>query len=164
MDWHTFLKLAHIAGTVLGVGGSTFVEIFYLKFSKNTKIDRLEHEALRVFYPIIRLGLIILVFSGFGYLILWRLHYLGPDVFYSARFLAKITIILVLLVVALLMNFRRINLNLGSAITLTSWYAAMILGIWRKLEASFIMIIFWYFIGIVLVYLLLRFLAKKQFF
>src|SRR3989344_2714912 len=97
MDWLTFIRISHIIGTVLGVGATTFAEIFYLKFLKDEKIDPFEHDVLKVFYQIIRLGLVILVFSGLGYLILWRLNFLGPQVFFSDRFLAKITVILVLL-------------------------------------------------------------------
>ena len=31
MDWHLVLIIVHVIGTVLGVGGATFAEIFLLK-------------------------------------------------------------------------------------------------------------------------------------
>src|SRR3989344_6656155 len=127
MDWLTLIRITHIVGTVLGVGATTFAEIFYLKFLKDGEIDPLENDILKVFYQIIRLGLVILVFSGFGYLIMWRLNFLGPQVFFSDRFIAKITVIVVLLTAAFAINFRLINLKVGSAITFTSWYMALIL-------------------------------------
>jgi hypothetical protein len=160
MDWYTFLKFAHIFGTVLGVGGSTFAEIFYIKFKKDSQIDPLESNVLKTCYSVLRWGLALLVFSGFGYLILWRLNYLGPDVFYNPGFLAKMTIILVLLFVSFLMNFKRINLELGSTIAITSWYAAMILGIWRSIQMSYFGFLFWYLVGIVVAYFFLGFLRK----
>lgn len=161
MDWHTFVKLTHILGTVLGVGGTTFAEIFYLKFGKDAKIDHFENDVLRICYRVIRLGLIILVFSGFGYLILWRLNFLGPQVFFSPRMLAKYTVILVLLLTTFLVNFRLIKLEIGSAIATTSWYTAMILGIWRKPGLSYIVLLLGYLVTIVLVYFALQFIRNK---
>ena len=162
MDWYTFLKFLHIFGTVLGVGGSTFAEIFYTKFQSDKKVDLFEHEVLKICVGVIRIGLVILVFSGLGFLVLARLAYLGPDVFYSSRFLAKMTVVVVLLFVALLMNFRFINLELGSSISTASWYAAMILGIWRNLNVSYLVIMLAYFIFGFIVFLLLTF-ARKHF-
>ena len=161
MDWLTFIRISHIIGTVLGVGATTFAEIFYLKFLKDEKINPFEHDVLKVFYQIIRLGLVILVFSGLGYLILWRLNFLGPQVFFSDRFLAKITVILVLLAAAFALNFKLINLKVGSAITVVSWYMAMILGIWRKIPFSYPVIIFIYIILIFAAYFVLQFLRNR---
>lgn len=160
VDWYTFLKLSHIIGTVLGVGGSTFAEIFYTKFASSKKADIFEHEVLKICIGVIRIGLVILVFSGLGFLVLWRLAYLGPDVFYSSRFLAKMTVVVVLLFVALLINFRLINLELGSSISTASWYAAMILGIWRNLNISYFAILLWYCLLIFLTFTLLGFIRK----
>src|SRR4030066_1480407 len=122
MDWNVFLRELYVLGTSLGVGGSTFAEIFAIKFSKDGKVDIFEHEVLRVCISVIRIGLIILTFSGLGLLVLWRMKLLGPDVFYSGRFLAKMTILLLLLLIALLMNFRFVNFRFGSAISTASWY------------------------------------------
>ena len=160
MDWHTFLKLTHIVGTVFGVGGSTLAEIYYTKFSKDQKIDPFEHDVLKICYSFMRWGLILLIFSGFGFLVLWRLNSLGPEVFYSSRFLAKLTVVGVLLLVALLLNFRIINFEIGTSVALTSWYMAMVLGIWRNLEASYFIIVFFYLLAMTLVYLFLSFIRR----
>src|SRR3989344_4278909 len=161
MDWLTFIRISHIIGTVLGEGATTFAEIFYLKFLKDEKIDPFEHDVLKVFYQIILLGLVILVFSGFGYLILWRLNFLGPQVFFSDRFLAKITVILVLLAAAFALNFKLINLKVGSAITFVSWYMALILGVWRKSPLSYPVIILSYLVLIVITYFVLEFFRNR---
>src|SRR3990167_3430575 len=127
MDWLTFIRISHIIGTVLGVGATTFAEIFYLKFLKDEKIDPFEHDVLKVFYQIIRLGLVILV----------------------------------LLAAAFALNFKLINLKVGSAITVVSWYMAMILGIWRKIPFSYPVIIFIYIILIFAAYFVLQFLRNR---
>ncbi|OGD89728.1 hypothetical protein A3D07_03795 [Candidatus Curtissbacteria bacterium RIFCSPHIGHO2_02_FULL_42_15] len=160
MDWNVFLRELHVLGTALGVGGSTFAEIFAIKFAKDKKIDIFEHEILKVCITVIRIGLIILTFSGLGLLVLWRMKLLGSDVFYSGRFLAKMTILLILIFIALLMNFRFVNLKLGSAISTASWYAAMILGIWRGLHASYFAIMLGFGVFVVLVYFLLEYARK----
>ena len=161
MDWLTLIRITHIIGTVLGVGATTFAEIFYLKFLKDGEIDPFENDILKVFYRIIRLGLVILVFSGFGYLIVWRQNFLGPQVFFSDRFLIKITIILILLAAAFAMNFKLINLRVGSTITIVSWYTAMILGIWRKIPFSYPILISAYVILTITTYFVLQFLKNK---
>ena len=161
MDWYTFLKFLHIFGTVLGVGGSTFAEIFYTKFQSDKKVDLFEHEVLKICFSVIRIGLIILTFSGLGILVLWRLKFLGPDVFYSSRFLAKMTIVLVLLFVALLTNFRLINLKLGSAISTASWYTAMVLGIWRGLHLSYFLIMLFYVVFSALTCFFLEYIRNR---
>jgi len=160
MDWNVFLRELHVLGTALGVGGSTFAEIFAIKFAKDKKIDIFEHEILKVCITVIRIGLIILTFSGLGLLVLWRMKLLGSDVFYSGRFLAKMTILLILIFIALLMNFRFVNLKLGSAISTASWYAAMILGIWRGLHASYFAIMLGFGVFVVLVYFLFEYARK----
>ena len=160
MDWNVFLRELHVLGTALGVGGSTFAEIFAIRFAKDKKIDIFEHEVLKICITVIRIGLIILTFSGLGLLVLWRMKLLGPDVFYSGRFLAKMTILLILLFIALLMNFRLVNLKLGSAVSTASWYAAMILGIWRGLHISYFAIMAGFGVFVLLTYLLLEYVRK----
>ena len=161
MDWYTFLRISHILGTVLGVGGSTFAEIFYTKYQKDKKIDPFEHDVLKVCISVIRIGLVIITFSGLGILVLWRLKMLGPDVFYSPRFLAKISVVFVLLFIALLTNFRLINLKLGSAISTASWYAAMILGIWRGLNLSYFLIMLFYVVFSAFTYFFLEYIRNR---
>ncbi len=160
IDWGLLLRILHIVGTALGVGSTTLLEIFSIKFGRDGKIDFAEHEVLRICVTVLRIGLVILAFSGFGLLVMWRLRLLGPEVFYAPRFLAKITIILVLLLVAMLVNFKLINFKLGSAISTTSWYTVLVLGMWRRLEASYFLIMFAYVILIGIVYFSLEYIRK----
>src|SRR3989344_384485 len=66
MDWSVFLRELHVLGTALGVGGSTFAEIFVIKFAKDKKIDIFENEILKICITVIRIGLIILTFFWLG--------------------------------------------------------------------------------------------------
>lgn len=161
MDWSTFLRILHIVGTALGVGAATFLEIFSIYFSKDGKVDIFEHEVLRICINVLRLGLVLVTFSGFGIMVLWRLGLRGPEVFYSPRFLAKMTVILVLLLIAFLMNFRLINLKVGSAISTASWYAALIFGLWRRAEFSYFVLMTFYVGFVIAVYFILEFFRNR---
>lgn len=157
MNWHTFLTISHIIGTALGVGGATFAEIFYLKAIKDGVVEPTETDFLRTTYKILRLGLIILVLSGFGYLLLYRLS--GQPWIYSPRVWAKLTATLVILFNALLIQARKMPMWLGSSLSLTSWYAALIIGSWR-FDASYAYIMLIYAIAIIIIALALTVIRK----
>ena len=161
MDWSTFVRSMHIIGTALGVGSATLLEVLSIKFSKDGKVDIFEHDVLRICINVLRAGLIIVVFSGFGIMVLGRLRMLGPEAYFSPRFLAKMTVILVLLLVAFLMNFRLINLKVGSAISTASWYAALVFGLWRTNKFSFFVLMGLYLGLIFVTYYILEFFRSR---
>ena len=160
VDWSLVFRISHIVGTALGVGGATFLEIFSIYFGRDGKVDIFEHEVLRICISVLRWGLIILAFSGFGLLVMSRLRMLGPESYYAPRFLAKMAIILILLLVAFLMNMRLINFKLGSAISTTSWYAALVLGLWRGIKVNLLVVMLVYVVCIAVVYFTLEFFRK----
>ncbi|MDP3993575.1 MAG: hypothetical protein U1C57_00365 [Candidatus Doudnabacteria bacterium] len=150
MTWEIFVTISHIVGTVLGVGGATFAEIFYLKGDKNGSVA----------YTVMRVGMIILLLSGFGYLLLLRFS--GQEQYiYSPRLWAKLTITLIILINALLLQVHRLPIAVGSAVSLTSWYAALILGTWRGLHAGYLEIIAWYAVAILAVAFLEHLIRKS---
>lgn len=122
MDWETLVKIGHIVGTVLGVGGATFAEIYYMR--------REQGPFLGTIYWVLRLGTVILVLSGFGFLVLSRLEGATAHL-YSPRLWSKMIITLIIVVNAFLMQTRKISPKIGAAISLTSWYAALVIGSWR---------------------------------
>ena len=147
MDWYTFLIIIHLIGTVLGVGGATFSEIFYLKAKKDGVIEPLEIDYLRTIYFILRIGLFILVITGFGFLLFYRLNGYGEGLL-NPKLWAKLAIVVILILNAFLIQVKKIPMWLGASVSLTSWYGAMILGSWRTLDASFASIIIVYIIAV----------------
>jgi len=148
MDLHTFLLTAHLIGIALGVGGATIGGIFYLKAIKDGQIDPMEGEWLGTIFTVLRIGLVIAVISGFGFFIEYRLtgqeeRLLDPKLW------AKMTIILVLVFNALLIQMRRIPMWLGEALSITSWYGALVLGIMRGTDYSYFMFLIFYAIAVV---------------
>jgi hypothetical protein len=158
MDWITFIRLSHIIGTVLGAGGATFAEIFYLKAKKDGVINPNESDFLRITYAVLRIGAIILVLSGFAFLIFYRLTG-RSEWLLSERLWAKLTIVLIIFINALIFQARKISVLRGSAISLTSWYAALILGVWR-IRADYFVILIGYLIAIFIVALILDRIRK----
>ena len=150
MNWHSFLIIVHLIGTVLGVGGATFAEIFYLKAKRDGVIEPLEVDYLKTSYLVLRIGLFILIISGFGFLLFYRLSGYGGGLL-NPKLWAKLAIVVILILNAFLIQIRKIPMWLGASVSLTSWYGAMILGAWRTLDASFISIIIAYVIAIFIV-------------
>ena len=160
MDWHTFLIITHIIGTVFGVGGAIFAEVFYLKSIKDGDIDSTESSFLKTTYFILRIGIILLVLSGFGLLILNRLEG-ATQYLYNPRLWAKLTLTLVIVVNAILLEIRLIPIWLGFSLSFTSWYAALVLGLWRGASAAgYVTIMLWYIIAVFVVAFILGAIKK----
>jgi hypothetical protein len=151
MDLYTALVLAHVVGTVLGVGGATFAEVNLIRALKDGEITPEEGYLMRGVYAILRLGFFLLIVSGFGFLLYYRLH--GMEEFlYSEKLWAKLTVIGVLSVNAILLQTHKIPLLWGSAISFVSWYMALALGVMRGVDYSYGMILIVYGILIILAY------------
>lgn len=159
MDWQFILTASHILGTALGLGGATFAEIFYLKSTRDGVIDATENDFLKTTYLILRIGMIILLFSGFGYLFFYRLTG-QTELIYNPKLWAKLTIVAAIILNALMIQAKKISMRLGSAISLTSWYFAFILGSWRSLEAPYLLIILFYIIAVIAVAAFLEIIKK----
>lgn len=143
MDIALIIRITHVVGTVLGVGGATLAEIFFLKSMRDDgKIDEKEGSFLKVVYTVLRIGMILLLLSGFAFLILYRIEGYEERL-YNPRLWAKLALTLIIVINALLLQTRKINFAWGSAVSLTSWYAALVLGLWRGLEAGFWEIMIW---------------------
>ncbi len=160
MDWSTFLKIGHIIGTVLGAGGATLAEFQLRQATRDGNITQAERGMLGVTYWIIRLGLILIVFSGFGYFLYLRVQPHLSFVLYEPRMWAKLTLIGILVVNAFLLQVHRIPTWVGAAVSITSWYSALILGAWRSLDAGYIMIMLVYLILLFPVLWLMRSLHR----
>ncbi len=137
MNWSQFLTITHVIGTILGVGGSTFAELIYRQANADRVIDPTESSYLRLSYRVLRVGLVLLVLSGFGLLVYARLH--GREsALYSPKLWIKLGLTVVILVNALLLEVRKTPVWLGAAVSVTSWYTAAILGAWRGIRSRFL--------------------------
>lgn len=154
------MVVSHIIGTVLGVGGATFAEIFYLKAKRDGIFEPLEVDYLKVAYFVLRIGLFILVISGFGFLLLFRLNEFGGPLL-GVKLWSKLLIVLILVLNAFLIQTKKMPMWLGSSISITSWYTAMILGLWRGLNYSFGHIAVSYLFAVLIVAYILHIIDKR---
>lgn len=159
IEWESFLVIVHIFGATLGVGAATFAEIFLLKSLKDGVIDPVEGSFLQVTYRIIRIGLALLIFSGFGLFLLYRLEG-ATDLLYNPVLWAKMSIVIIIIINAVLMQSRKIPIRWGSPLSLASWHATLILGAWHGLVASYLEIAVWYGVWVALVFVGLYSLRK----
>lgn len=160
MPWEIILVVGHIIGTVLGVGGETFGTIFYFKALQDGKIDVYESATMRTCFTVLHIGLVILVLSGFGFFLQMRFEGSTNEMF-EPRIIAKLSLVVILVVNALLMQARKLPIWIGGAISFTSWYTALVLGLWRELEAPLWKIFAVYVAAIVLVMISERFIRKR---
>jgi len=128
MDIFTFLIIGHLIGTVLGVGGATFLEVFLNKGLKDGSLDRYEGDTLKTTFTTVRIGLALSILTGFGLILIYRFE--GQMFqFYDPTLWAKFTILGVIVVNALLLQAHKIPIWLGSPLSFISWYSVMIAGV-----------------------------------
>jgi len=135
---YTLLIIGHIIGTVLGAGAATFAEILHMRAMRDGVMDPEESATLSLVYRVIRIGLFIAILTGFAFLIDFRFITGHEERLYSEKLWAKMTIVLLIPVNALLLQARRIPFWLGSALSLTAWYAAIVLGVFRAIPYSYL--------------------------
>ena len=144
----------HIVGTVLGVGGATFVEIHLVRALRDGVLSPEESAIMQTTYSVLRVGFFLLILSGFGFLILARLSE-HTTWFYSIKFWMKLSIVGIIAVNAALIQLRWIPILWGSAIALVSWYAALVLGVLRGVGQP-LWIPIMYISAIIITYFVLR--------
>lgn len=159
---YTLLVIGHLIGTVLGAGGATFIEIFLNKALKDDEMDPIESDFLKTTFSVVRWGLIISLLTGFGFLILYK--FTGQTFrLYNPVLWAKLTIIIIIAINAVLLQMHKVSLYWGSAFSFVSWYAVVILGVLlRGLSYSYISIMFIYIITVVIGAVVLDIIRKSM--
>ena len=145
----------HLVGIVLGFGAALMADLFFFKFLKERKVTEDEVKTLKVFSRVIWLGLGIIILSGLLLFLSNIEFYLG-----SAKFLTKMSVIGVIVVNGLVLNFAvtpkltSISFTAGEnedkrmqsarslafaagAVSATSWWTAFILGVLQFSPAPF---------------------------
>lgn len=147
MDIYTLLVVTHLIGAILGVGAATFAEIFLLKAVRDGEVDPIESSFLQVTYRVIRAGLAFGILSGFGFLLYYRLNG-SSELLFDPVLLAKLTILIIILINAILLQARRIPLWLGSALSFASWWSAALLVPLGPDNLTYVGILAFYVLGV----------------
>lgn len=163
---YTWLVIFHVIGTAIGAGGATFSDLIFFKAAQDGKIDKSELRLLKAGSFLVTIGLLILIITGFGFLF----HYLivpgsgeaAPKAYAKIIIVAIITVngwVLHRHVLPLIEEAAKKNQSIvgsviekhktlvltAGAISIVSWYTALIAGAWRGLSASAEQILFVYF-------------------
>lgn len=162
MDIYTLLIIVHLIGVALGVGGATFIEIFLTRSLMDGVIDPTESGFLKIVYRVVRVGLVLSLFTGFGFLVLYIAH--GQFFkLYNPVLWAKLTIVSIIAINAILLQMHKISLWLGSAFSFISWYAALIVGIFltNSTKLSYLEIMLAYILSVIVGGFVLDAIRKK---
>ena len=158
MEVHAFLIIGHIIGTILGVGGATFIEIHLNMALKDGKMDETERMFMGKDFLMTRIGMGIGFLTGFGFVLE---YYLNNQLFrlMDGVFWAKMAIIAIIIINAIMLDKHKVGLYWGSAFSFVSWWTAMILGTFLtngvkffpgNVPVSFVSIMFVYGIAVVI--------------
>lgn len=128
MEIEFFVVLAHIIGTVIGVGGATMIEAHLGQTFKDKLVSADERALLAIDYRMVRIGLVITILSGFSFLLIDKFEG-NTKYLYSPRMWAKLLMVLIIAGNTLLLQARAINLYWGSALSFVSWWTAAIIGV-----------------------------------
>lgn len=158
MDLHNFLIILHIIGTAFGAGGATVSDALFFRSVRDHAFQEEELIFLKTVSKIVWLGLIVLIASGIGFLVLGYYGGYLDQLLNSSKLQAKLTVVAIIAMNGFVFHkrifpiFRKFqNTDLTSdafrrhgrlifsagAISIVSWYTALILGAWRGLEASY---------------------------
>lgn len=168
-QWRPILLIGHLVGLAMGVGGAMFTDVFFFKFLKDLRISKDEAGVLQTVSEVVWFGLGLLVLTGVG------LYLIDPATFnQSSKFLTKMVVVAIIIVNGAFLNLkvmphlihisfgddphknpkeelqreRRIAFALG-AISMVSWYSALILGVFRSLPFSFSILLLIYLLLLV---------------
>lgn len=180
MELYTFYVIAHLFGAILGAGGAYLSDGMFLLSVKDSKINRTEFKFLELGSTFVWGGLVISYISGF-------MLFLGDPEFFmdSDKFLAKVTIVLILTVNGYFFHkwhlplldrhvdkhfleskeFMRARgwLIISGAISIISWTTAIVLGAWREIPFDYFVIMQTYLLFVVSAAFFARMSLREQF-
>lgn len=147
--------IVHVLGVVLGMGGALVSDMLFSFFSKDKNLNKTELKTLSILSKLILYSLVVISISGVAIFLSDPSGYLA-----SAKFLAKMTILVVLVLNGYLLNkyvwphlldrgfftlksernIRRLAFVLG-AVSVISWLSVFFLGMLDGLDMGYRLII-----------------------
>ncbi len=153
-DIKTLLLITHLFGIAFGAGGAFLSDALFFKAMRDFVISKTEMNILMTASWFVTVGLALLLFSGAGMFLLDTEKYLA-----STKFLAKMTIVGVIIANGFLLHFshiprlkRHVGAHLLSSdefrrhrtpllwsgvLSFISWCSAIVLGAFRSLPFSY---------------------------
>ncbi len=176
---HTSYLILHLLGVAVGAGAAFTSDFIFLACIQDKKVSKDEFNILKSASNAVWIGLVLLVFSGLG------LFFLNShELLTSSKFLAKMTIVLVLLINGIVFGMRHLPaikerigkpffgrrkvgkgeysfLFVSGVISVVSWVFVIVLGTFPILPFSYPVIIGSYLLSLIIASLVAYFEAKK---
>jgi hypothetical protein len=166
----------HVVSVVLGMGGALMSDILFSFFGKDKKLNPTELSTLEILSKVVLYSLVIIIASGFLIFLSDVDKYLN-----SAKFLAKMTIVVVLLVNGYVLNkyvwphllnkafftlkrersVRQLAFVCG-AISVISWLVVCGLGVLDRLPMSYSLVMSLYTVGLLFGGMMSLVIEKKE--
>ena len=128
MDIYVLLVIGHIVGSVLGAGGATMIEVHLNRALADGSMSLDERGFLALDFQVVRIGLLITIFTGLGFVVLYNAT--GSEMrLQNPVFWAKMVMIVIVAVNALLLQAHKISLYWGSAFSLVTWWGVVFMGV-----------------------------------
>lgn len=154
IDTKTYYIVLHLLGVALGAGGAFVSDALFLSSVKDQKISHTELRFLMIASKVVWTGIVILIISGIGIVLLDPEHYLS-----SSKFLTKMSIVGIIILNGIVfhtVHLPRIARHAGAhfpssdefmrkkwlmvasgAISISSWTFALILGALSSVPYSY---------------------------
>ena len=174
-DVKTPMTVVHVISVVFGMGGALMSDILFSFFAKDKNLNRTELLTLTILRSVVFYSLILISLSGLAIFLSNIERYMD-----SAKFLAKMSILFILILNGYLLNkyiwphlinrnfftlkkernIRRLAFACG-AISVISWLAVCALGVLNSLPMSYSLIMLGYF-GVVLVGIMISLIIERK--
>ena len=169
--------IAHVISVIFGMGSALISDILFTFYSKDKKLNKTEINTLSVLSKVVLISLFFIIASGFVIFLSDIDKYLS-----SAKFLSKMTIMIVLLINGYILNryvwshllqkdffvskrerpMRRIAFISG-AISVVSWISVCILGMLNDVTFDYYQILIFYLAIVVVSSLVSVIIERKKY-
>lgn len=177
LDTKSLLTIAHLIGVAFGAGGAAASDIMFFSCVKDHSISKTEARFLRLGSVMTWSGLALLIISGFGLFLTDPAGYMA-----STKFISKMLIVAIITINGAIFHFDHIpwlhkhidiplrsadqftkrapKLIISGAISVTGWFAALILGSLRFVPFTVVQVMLGY--GVVLFIAIIIGLSMKN--
>jgi len=179
IDTQTILIGLHLLGVIIGMGGAFTSDAIFFSSISDEKVSHTEVRFLKLGGKMVWLGIFIIALSGLF------IFYSNPEFYlHSSKFLAKMSVVAILLLNGLIFHLVHIPrfhrhaeshfpsseefmhfapwLLVGGVISSISWLSALILGLWRGIPYSYLEIMSFYGL-VLLVIIIFTLIFRKKF-
>ena len=169
--------VVHVVSVVVGMGAALVSDVFFSFFSADKKLNKTEINVLSLLSKIVSYALVVIVISGVAIFFSDLEKYM-----HSAKFMAKMTILLILVLNGFVLNnyvwphllqknfftvkkqlpVRRVAFAAG-AVSVVSWLSVCALGVLDTLVFSYVYIVSVYAIVVLIGIIVALFVEKTEF-